>query len=68
MPAARPQRIGTAGRSYVENGVGNIGWRDIDLVTADLGNAIDYELAAGRRAVGVPQLQLLVPTSSGPRS
>jgi hypothetical protein len=47
MPAARPQRIGSADRSYVEDGVGNIGWRDIDLVTADLGNAIDLRI--GRR-------------------
>ena len=56
----RPERVGAARGAGVEHRVGNIRRRNIDLVAAGLRHAVDHKLATGQRAVGIPQLKLLI--------
>src|SRR4051794_39024210 len=61
----RPQRVAATGGADVKHRVGQVGWRDIDLVAAGLRHAIDHELAAGNRTLGIPQLELLITDMAG---
>ena len=60
LQQSRPERIGTAGGAGVEHGVRNIRRRNVDLVAAGLWHAVDYKLTTGQRALGIPQLKLLI--------